>query len=152
MQGSEESMMPTKRWGVHATASKGQALVEMALVLPVMALLLGVAYTASDAMHSTIGLTSAARAGAIVAANDLRNSMSSTQALTDATSTVNAEENVNIYQSGGGCTDNCVTLAQPTGGSSSINLVQITITHSVTSALPLLSGIKVSTQAAARTP
>ncbi len=64
----------------------------MALVLPFVLLVLGAAYTGWDAMHRTIGLTSAARAGTISAANDLQNGKSCTTALTDATSAVNAEE------------------------------------------------------------
>ena len=70
-------------------------MVEMALVLPFVLLVLGTAYTGWDAMHRTIGLTSAARAGTISAANDLQNGKSCTTALTDATSAVNAEEGFN---------------------------------------------------------
>jgi len=66
----------------------------MALVLPFVLLVLGAAYTGWDAMHRTIGLTSAARAGTISAANDLQNGKSCTTALTDATNAVNAEEGV----------------------------------------------------------
>lgn len=140
-------------------ASKGQAMVEMSLILPVVLLLLGVAWTASDAMHNSIGLTSAARAGAIIAAGDLTLDSSSagrTTALNAATAAVNAEEGTSgppaLYTTDDGsslCPLNCVTLTYPTN-SSSINLAQITITHSVLSGVPLVSSIDISAHATAR--
>ena len=135
---------------------RGQSLVELALVLPVVAVLLGVAYTGWDAMHQTIGLTSAARAGAIDAANDLENGESSTQALTDATSAINAEEGVsNVYTNGSGCTNNCVALSTGTGSQShgagvTVGIVTITITRTMGSDLVVVPGVKLVTQATAR--
>jgi Flp pilus assembly protein TadG len=134
------------------TASRGQALVEMSLVIPMVFILLGVVYTASDAMHSAIGLTSAARAGAIMAASDLStDSSNTTKAVDDATAAINAEENVSFYQKAGpGCTNNCVTLTKTVGSASSITLAQITITHSVATGIPVVSGINISVKATAR--
>ena len=51
--------------------ARGQSLVEMAIVLPVMISMLALAYTGWDAIHRVIGITSAARAGALQAAADL---------------------------------------------------------------------------------
>jgi Flp pilus assembly protein TadG len=154
MQGSKELGVPTKKRGAHQGASAGQALVEMSLILPFVLLLVGIAWTASDAMHNAIGLTSAARAGAIWAASDLTVDGSAsgiTKARNDATTGVNAEEGVNIYVANtGACTNNCVTLTQTSGATSSINEAQITVTHSVLTNLPLLSGINVSASATAR--
>jgi Flp pilus assembly protein TadG len=52
-------------------ARGGQSLVEFAIVLPLMLLLVGGAYTMWTGLHSAIGVTSAARAGALTAANQL---------------------------------------------------------------------------------
>ena len=62
-----------------------------------MILLLGVAFNGWNGMQESIRLTSAARAGAIVAANDLTSTsshpaMTQDQALDDATTAINAEE------------------------------------------------------------
>jgi Flp pilus assembly protein TadG len=151
MQGSKELMLPTMRRRARRTASKGQALVEMSLILPVVFLLLVTAYTGSDAMHQAIGLTSAARAGAIVAAHDLQIPLGSDVALSDAVNAVNAEEGVsNVYTSGGGCSPNCVTLNQPSGTLSTITMAQITVTHWVVPDVALLAGIQISASASAR--
>jgi hypothetical protein len=84
-----------------------------------------------------------------------------TKAWDDAVVAVNGEEGVNIYQKqGGACSNNCVNLTFPTAVNSSpvspattppaILMAQITITHSVQTGVPIVSGINVSAQAAAR--
>jgi hypothetical protein len=155
-------------------------MVEMALVLPFVLLVLGAAYTGWDAMHRTIGLTSAARAGTISAANDLQNGKSCTTALTDATNAVNAEEGVTgVYTAvtvGSGLapctttttctavttpavapamTGSCVTLGTTTGTLSTgqgltVGLVTITVSRSVATDLPIVPGIKVAANGTAR--
>lgn len=138
----------------------------MALVLPVFLLLLAVGYTGWDAMHQTIGMTSAARAGAIVAANDMQNSVSQNQALSDATVAINAEEGSGTtYKcqtspavgscSASACSNDCVTLSTSTGTQSgsaglTIDLVTITITRSMSADIPLVSGVRVAATATAR--
>jgi Flp pilus assembly protein TadG len=128
------------------STKRGQSLVEMALVMPLLVLILAMAYTGWDATQQAIGLATAARAGAIMAENDLRHGQSQAQALTDATSAINAEEGGgSVYSSGGGCTTNCVTLATSTGTrfGSQLQLVTITVTHRVAPDIPVLSGITV---------
>ena len=67
--GSVRSLIPRRR--SRQRDESGTALVELALVLPLVILLLGVAFNGWNGMQATIRLTSAARAGAIVAAADL---------------------------------------------------------------------------------
>ncbi len=122
----------------------------MALILPVVLLVLGAAYTGWDAMRQTIGLVSAARAGVIMAANDLQNGKSSA-ALSDATAAVNDEEGVSgLFSSGPGCTNNCVALTSGPGPLSAVGLVTITITRSVGTDIPVVPGINVAAHATAR--
>ncbi len=133
----------------------------MALILPVMMLILGAAYTGWDAMRQTIGLSSATRAGVIMAANDLQNSKSASDLL-DATAAINAEEGVNglfTYSGEPGkppgyvCTNNCVSLTTSAPGISGVatfGLVTITITRSVGTDLPIVPGINVAAHATAR--
>ncbi len=85
------------RRGSRCHDETGTALVELALVIPLVMLLLGAAFNGWNGMQESIRLTSAARAGAIVAANDLTASsshpaMTQSQALADATTAINAEE------------------------------------------------------------
>jgi len=131
----------------------GQALVEFALVIPVIVLLMGTAFNGWNAMQLSLRLTSAARAGAIVAANDLAaNAAQVGPALTAATAAVNQEEATNVYQS---CTsgNDCVSLAQTTQTTPSgatINVVTITIAQGSVPLVPFLGNIAVTAHATAR--
>jgi Flp pilus assembly protein TadG len=146
-----------------ACACGGQALVELALALTVLLVLLGGTYTGWAAMHQSVQLTSAARAGAIVAANDLQGhpAMPSCQVLTDATAAVNAEQGASsTYRpSGSGCSgtcgSDCVTLSTTTGPLSASagiteDLVTITVTGGIAAQIPVVPGIRVSGAATAR--
>jgi Flp pilus assembly protein TadG len=134
----------------------GTALVEFALVVPLVMLLLGVAFNGWNAMQESIRLTSAARAGAIVAAGDLSTTsthvaLSESQALTDATAAVNAEEGLTgVYQSDNSGANNYVTISEQTQVNVSgvtINLVTITIHQSSASFVPFVGSFPVTTHA-----
>jgi Flp pilus assembly protein TadG len=139
----------------------GTAIVELALVVPLVILLLGIAFNGWNAMQSSIRLTSAARAGAIVAANDLTNSsthpsLSTGVALTDATNAINNEEgstNPAIYQSSDSSANDYVSLSESTqtvSGGISMSVVTITISHSSVSFVPFVGSFPVTTHATAR--
>ena len=138
----------------------GTALVELALVLPLVVLLLGAAFNGWNGMQHTIRLTSAARAGAIVAANDLTTTPShpattQDQALADATTAINAEEGATaIYQSIDSSANNYVSIAltpnETISGPVTISVVTITISHASVSFVPFVGSFPVTTHATAR--
>jgi Flp pilus assembly protein TadG len=134
-------------------------MVEMALVMPILVILTGIAFNGWSAMQASIRLTAAVRAGTIAAANDLAapNNTSSAVALAAATLAINQEEGVvNVYQSSNPAADNYVTIsAVPTtdslnGTGVTISVVTIKIAHLVTAWVPVLQSIHVTTTATAR--
>jgi len=137
----------------------GQALVELVIVLPLVALLLGVAFNGWSGMQLAERLTSAARAGAIQAANELGSaSPPSTQTvLDDATKAVNAEEDSGVYQDSDSGADDYVsmttspqTISTANGGTLNINVVTITITQRSSSLVPFVGTFPVTAHATAR--
>lgn len=137
----------------------GTALVELALVIPLVVLLLGAAFNGWNGMQSSIRLTGVARAGAILAANDLTATSShpattQDQALTDATTAINAEEGAtNVYQSTDSGANNFVSITTQNDTLSAgvtISVVTITISHASVSFVPLVGGFPVTTHATAR--
>jgi Flp pilus assembly protein TadG len=133
----------------------GTALVELALVIPLVMLLLGAAFNGWNGMQESIRLTSAARAGAIVAANDLTTKPGAVaQAATDATTAINSEEGTpGLYQSGNSGANNYVSVSTQSDTISSnitINVVTVTISHASVSFVPFVGSFPVSTHATAR--
>ena len=130
----------------------GTALVELALVIPLVILLLGVAFNGWNGMQESIRLTSAARAGAILAASDLTSKPG--QALADATTAINAEEGVTgVYQSTDSGANNYVSMATQTDTISAqvtIKVVTVTISHASVSFVPFVGSFPVTTHATAR--
>ena len=135
--------------------------MELALVIPLVILLMGIAFNGWNAMQSSIRLTSAARAGAIVAANDVTSSsthpaLTTSVALTDATNAVNDEEGTTspaLYQSTDSSANDYVSLSQSTqtiSGGISMSVVTITISHSSLSFVPFVGSFPVTTHATAR--
>ena len=134
----------------------GQSIAEMALVAPILVILSGIAFNGWSALQSSIRLTTAARSGAISAANDLANSKP-TLALTDATTAINLEEGVtNVYQSTNAAADNYVSMSPvPTsdalGGTGvTIFVVTIKISHLVSAWVPVFQNIHMTAAATAR--
>jgi len=137
----------------------GQALIELVVVLPLVALLLGVAFNGWSGMQLAVRLTSAARAGAIQAANELGRSTPTPTVLADATNAVNAEEGVsNVYQSSDSAANDYVsmstkseTVATGAGGATiTMNVVTITISQRSGSLVPFVGTFPVTVHASAR--
>jgi len=135
----------------------GQSAVEFALVLPVIILLVAVAFDGWSMLQSSIRLTAAARAGAIAAANDLGppNNKSTATALADATTAVNNEEGVTgVYQHTNAGATNYVSLSTSadnlSGTGVTINVVTIKITFQVPAWVPVVSIPQSSAKASAR--
>jgi Flp pilus assembly protein TadG len=136
-------------------------LVEFALVLPLLVLLLGVAFNGWNAMQVSIRLTSAARAGAIAAANALSMQETTTQAQDAATAAINQEEgDVTTFQDNPGQSSQpnyvniVVNPSEPLTncacGGGTIGTVRITITPSSITLIPFVQQISVATHATAR--
>ena len=122
-------------------------------------LLLGAAFNGWNGMQESIRLTSAARAGAILAASDLTSNTghpatTQNQALADATTAINAEEGVtNVYQSASSGANNYVSIATHTDTISArvtISVVTVTISHASVSFVPFVGSFPVTTHATAR--
>jgi Flp pilus assembly protein TadG len=137
----------------------GTALVELALVVPLVILIMGVAFNGWNGMQASIRLTSAARAGAIVAANDLSTSpahpqpTSVHQAQVDATAAINNEEGASgVYQDDDSGANNYVNIgtSEESADGATINVVTITISHGSGSFVPFVGSFPVTTHATAR--
>ena len=136
---------------------RGQSLVEFSLAFPLFMLLVAVCFTGSQAMSSVIGLSSAARAGAIAAANDVsaNSNVPAATELADAVAAVNYEEGCNACYVGvanqAACTggQSCVWVVRATGSRSATPIEVIHVSHPVVAVIPFLSGITVQAQAAA---
>ena len=138
---------------VSSRDESGQALVEFALVLPLLVLLVGIAFNGWDAMQVSIRLTSAARAGAIAAANALVDQDTPSQAQDAATAAINQEEGGSLYQDQQQSKANYVNInntSEPLNGGGSIGTVTITITPPYITLIPFVQQISVATHATAR--
>jgi Flp pilus assembly protein TadG len=130
---------------------EGQALVEFALVLHLIALLMAVAFNGWSGVQLALRLTSAARAGAIAAAPDL--SHGAGEPLADATSAVNQEEDSTIYQSANAADDDYVSMTtdpnQTTSSGEIISVVTISISQASATLIPFVGNFTVTTHATA---
>jgi Flp pilus assembly protein TadG len=141
----------------------GQALVEFALVLPLVALLMAVAFNGWNGIQLSLRLTSGARAGAIAAANYLAtqptqpaNAAELQTAQDNATADVNAEENTTIYQDSNssqpdyvGISTTSSSFTDSTSATVTINVVRITISQVSVDLVPIVGAIGVSVHASA---
>ncbi len=143
-------------------------MVEMAIVLPLMLALLAVAYTGWEAMHTDIGITSAARAGAIqatyaydqkydadIAAGDspaVADADAMPMAAPAALAAVNSEENTTMFQPAGPtCTKACVKVTEVPSTNYRPSILVVSITESVSAQIPVLPGMTIQAQAGATT-
>lgn len=137
--------------------ARGQSLVEFAVAFPLFLLLVAVCFTASSAMNSSIGLTGAARAGAIAAANDvtINANVALPSELADAVAAVNAEEGCTACYSGAvtqaACPSGtgCVWITKTVGTSSLKPIEVVHVVHPVVPVLPVVSTITIQAQAGA---
>lgn len=140
---------------------EGQALVEFALVLPLVALIVGVAFNGWNGIQESIRLTGAARAGALVAASDLGNTttpMGPQDVLAAATTAINAEEDTNVFQSDDPGANDYVSMVTSTqsvpmdqgNAAVSMNVVTITIHESQLDLVPFVGSLPVTAHATAR--
>ena len=133
--------------------------MEFALVLPLVILLMSVAFNGWNGIQLDLRLTGAARAGAIQAANILSGDASQIQAAQDAaTSAINREEAVSIYQDSDSSAPNYVGIAttQATAVDRSgiapqitMNVVTISISQASVTLVPVIGKIGVSAHATA---
>lgn len=125
--------------------------MEFAISMPVLILLLALAYVGWQAVHTVIALNGAARAGAVTAANDVRHGVSQTQESADVTSAVNAEQGSTAFANvtyGTTCTSACVALRHALPGTrTSVAMEVVTVQSKIVSAVPLLPGFTVTAQA-----
>jgi Flp pilus assembly protein TadG len=139
---------------------EGQALVEFALALPVIALLMAVAFNGWNGMQLAIRLTSAARAGAVAAAHDL-DTGNPASAQCDAAAAVNQEEGVSgVYQCTSSSSPDYVAITEgqqsiPSdpnnpGSATSINVVTVTISQASVTLVPIVGNFAVTAHATAR--
>lgn len=121
------------------------------MILPLALLLFGVAFTGWQGMQTSIRLTTAARAGAILAAQDLQTGTGN--AWNDATLAINQEEGVtNVYQNSSPSADNYVNMTPETlnAAGQTISVVKISIIHAVVPIVPAVWKLSVTSSATAR--
>jgi Flp pilus assembly protein TadG len=138
-----------------AAGESGQAIIEFVLALPVLALLMGAAFNGWNSMEMSVGLTSAARAGAIQAANDLGANKTQQQAWNDATTAINAEEGQttryqNVNPSAGNYVNLTINPSESTTGGTVMKTVKITITTTPVALIPFVHSLSITASATAR--
>ncbi|HEY2702668.1 MAG TPA: TadE/TadG family type IV pilus assembly protein [Candidatus Dormibacteraeota bacterium] len=141
----------SRPWTRRRREAGGQSLVEFAVSMPVLILLLALAYVGWQALHTVIALNGAARAGAVTAANDVRKGILLAQEKTDVTNAVNAEQGSIAFANvtyGTSCASACVALRHALPGSrTSVAMEVVTVQSKIISGVPLLSGFTVTAQA-----
>jgi len=133
----------------------GQAVVEFALVLPVVVLLMGAAFTGWNGMQLSVRLTSAARAGAIQAAADLATNPNQVQTAWDAATTAvnNEEGTTGVYQDAnptGADYVRMTTATQAVAGGITVHVVTVTISDTAVTLVPVVGNLPVKATATAR--
>jgi Flp pilus assembly protein TadG len=143
-------------WVSGRTASSGQALVEMALLLPLLAFVVGLAFTGSSFLSTVIGLNGAARAGVIAVVNDADASppISTYSAqVADAVAAANNEQGCTACivasndLSSCGATSNCLWIDTSITSGSGKTIDVVHVSYIVSSYVPLLASMRVEAKA-----
>ncbi|MGA9776140.1 MAG: TadE family protein [Candidatus Dormiibacterota bacterium] len=121
--------------------TRGQAVVEFALVLPVAVIILALAATGGQMLMAAIDITQAARAGASAAQGDYKQGDSPATQLADARTSAQQELGVGSIrcQSGGSVPVGCVSVSPPTISSTSgETLITVRVWETVDTFVPIL--------------
>jgi len=144
--------------------SRGQALTEFALVLPVAVLLLALAATGGQMLVTDINITQAARAGAVAAQYQYNNSNTtpgSPPATTPCTvtspeicfATVAAEQELGVSsiscKASGSVPAGCVQIALTQDSVSGEQMVQVTVWDTIQPYIPIFPGATIKASATA---
>jgi Flp pilus assembly protein TadG len=130
-----------------ARRQSGQAVVELALVLPALIVLAMLVLAGGRLLATSVALADAARAGAVAAAADVARGQAG-QALQDATAAA-AAEGLNLTCSGPDAPAGCVAVATEAGGSSGEQMEVVTVYDLVDTGFPGLQPIQIHQRAAA---
>lgn len=125
----------------------GQAVVELAVALPLLVALATLVFAGGRLLATSVALTDAARAGAVAAASDVARGQPS-QAASDAVAAA-AAEGTPLSCSGDGIPDGCVAVATTTGSTSGEPMEVVTVYDQVNTGVPGLPPLQIQEQAAA---
>ncbi len=118
--------------------TRGQAMVEFALVLPIAVVILALVATGGQMLMAAIDLTQAARAGAQAVQGDLQQGDPTGQQVVDARHAAEGELGVGSLSCGGrGASGQCVTVTTPGSSGPGQTLATVTVWRSVDSFLPV---------------
>ncbi|MHB1501620.1 MAG: TadE/TadG family type IV pilus assembly protein [Candidatus Dormibacteria bacterium] len=139
-----------RRW-----CQRGQSITEFALVFPVAVVILAVAATGGEMVMTDIGLTQAARAGAIAAAHDAAAGRSLLVQTTDAGTAANNEQGgPGSIQCSGGGPSGCVQVVDMTAPGPGlenrvVSLVQVRLWETVIPFVPIFGNVTIQAEATA---
>lgn len=129
------------RWYQRAGNQRGQALVEFALMTPVLLILIAGIVEAGRAFATFIQIANAAREGARVGSVTPSNTSSiQSAALRELPSWIAAEPttvSVSCAAAGASSFDNCVTVYPPASG----DQLKVTVSYNYQPIMPVLNGI-----------
>ncbi|MHB1575937.1 MAG: TadE/TadG family type IV pilus assembly protein [Candidatus Dormibacteria bacterium] len=135
----------------------GQAITEFAVVLPVAVVILALAATGGEMVMTDIGLTQAARAGAIAAAHDAAATPPDSIGVqtTDARTAANNEQGgVGSIQCSGAVPSGCVSVVDMKAGVAPlenrvVSLVQVRVWETIMPFVPIFGNVTIQAEATA---
>lgn len=125
----------------------GQAVVELAVALPVLVALAMLVFAGGRLLATSVALADAARAGAVAAASDVARGQPG-QAESAAVAAA-AGEGAPLSCAGDGIPADCVAVATATGGSSGEPMEVVTVYDRVDTGVPGLPPLQIQQQAVA---